>query len=86
MSNHTPPWRWSDKGQARKWLTEFVMDAADYKSWTIADLDDLYDETLIKVRQGWRTGIVLRKPFRRNPDALLAFVEAFRAKRERRRD
>ena len=36
----------------------------------------------IKVRRGWRTGIVLRKPFRRNPDALLAFAEAFKAKRE----
>lgn len=86
MSNHTPPRHWDYKGQAQKWLSDFVMDAADYKSWTIADLDDLYDETLIKVRQGWRTGIVLRKPFRRDPDALLAFVEAFRAKRERRRD
>lgn len=81
MPNHTPPRRWDDGAQARKWLTEFVMDAADYKSWTIGDLDDLYDETLIKVRRGWRTGIVLKKPFRRNPDALLTFAEEFRAKK-----
>ena len=82
MPDHTPPRHWNYKGQARKWLAEFIGDAADYKSWTIADLDDLYDETLIKVRRGWKTRIVLKKPFRRNPDALLAFVEAFRAKRE----
>ena len=81
MRNHTPPRSWDDREPARRWLSDFITDAADYKSWTIGDLDDLCDETLIKVRRGWRTGIVLRKPFRRNPDALLAFVEAFRAKR-----
>lgn len=82
MSNHTPPRYWDDWGLARKWLADFISDAADYKSWTIGDLDDLYDEIITKVRQGWKTRIVLRKPFRRNPDALLAFIEAFRAKKE----
>lgn len=82
MPNHTPPRYWDNKGQAQKWLVDFISDVADYRSWTIDDLDNLYNETSIKVRRGWRTGIVLRKPFRRNPDALLAFVEAFRAKKE----
>lgn len=83
MSNYTPPRNWNDKGRARKWLSDFVMDVADYRSCTIGDLDDLYDELIIKVRRGWKTGLVLRKPFRRDPDALLAFIEAFRAKKER---
>lgn len=82
MPNHTPPRYWDDWGLARKWLADFISDAADYKSWTIGDVNDLCDETLIKVRRGWRTGVVLRKPFRRNPNALLAFVAAFRAKKE----
>lgn len=82
MPNHTPPRHWDDRGLARKWLADFISDAADYHSWTVGDVDDLCDETLIKVRRGWKTGIVLRKPFRRNPGALLAFVEEFRAKRE----
>lgn len=78
MSNRTPPMYWNDRGRARKWL----MDIADYKSWTIDDLDDLYDETLIKVQRGWKTRIVLKKPFRRSPDALLAFVKEYQAKKE----
>lgn len=82
MSNHTPPMYWNDRGRARKWLMDFILDIADYKSWTIDDLDDLYDETLIKVRRGWKTRIVLKKPFRRNPDALLAFVKEYQAKKE----
>lgn len=82
MSNHTPPMYWNGRGRARKWLMNFILDIADYRSWTIDDLDDLYDETLIKVRRGWKTRIVLKKSFRRNPDALLAFIEAFRAKKE----
>lgn len=82
MSNHTPPRYWDDWGRARQWLANFISDAADYKSWTVGDVDDLCDETLIKVRRGWRTRLVLRKPFRRDPGALLAFVEAFRAKKE----
>lgn len=82
MPNHTPPRRWDYKGQAQKRLSDFITDVAGYESWTIADLDDLYDELIIKVRRGWKTGLVLRKPFRRNPDALLAFIEAFRAKKE----
>ena len=82
MSNHTPPRRWNDRGQARKWLLDFILDVADYKSWTIDDLDDLYDELITKVRRGWKTGLVLKKPFRRNPDALLAFVKEYQAKKE----
>lgn len=82
MSNHNPPMYWNDRGRARKWLMDFILDIADYKSWTIDDLDDLYDETLIKVRRGWKTRIVLKKPFRRNPDALLAFVKEYQAKKE----
>lgn len=82
MSNHTPPMYWNDRGRARKWLMDFILDIADYKSWTIDDLDDLYDETLIKVRRGWKTRIVLKKPFRHNPDALLAFVKEYQAKKE----
>lgn len=82
MPNHTPPRRWDYKGQAQKWLSDFVRDVADYRSCTIGDLDDLYDELITKVRRGWKTGLVLRKPFRRDPDALLAFVEEFRAKKE----
>lgn len=77
MPNHTPPRRWDYKGQAQKWLSDFVTDVADYRSCTIGDLDDLYDELITKVRRGWKTGLVLR-----NPDALLAFIEAFRAKKE----
>lgn len=69
-------------GRARKWLMDFILDVADYRSCTIGDLDDLYDEIIIKVRRGWKTILVLKKPFRRNPDALLAFIEAFRAKKE----
>ena len=82
MPNHTPPRYWDDWGRARQWLADFISDAADYKSWTVGDVNDLCDETLIKVRRGWRTGVVLKKPFRRNPNALLAFVEAFREKKE----
>lgn len=82
MPNYTPPRYWDDWGLARKWLADFISDAADYKSWTVGDVNDLCDETLIKVRRGWRTGVVLRKPFRRNPNVLLAFVEAFRARKE----
>lgn len=83
MSDHTPPRYWDDRGQARQWLAGFISDVADYNSWTVGDVDDLYDETLIKVRRGWRTGIVLKRPFRRNPDALLAFVKEFLMKKER---
>lgn len=82
MPNHTPPRRWDYKGQARRWLSDFVTDVVGYESWTIADLNDMYDEALIKVRRGWRTGVVLRKPFRRNPDALAEFIEEFLAKRK----
>lgn len=82
MRNRTPPRSWDDRESAQKWLSDFVTDVADYRSCTIGDLDDLYDELITKVRRGWRTGLVLRKPFRRNPDALLAYIEAFRAKRE----
>lgn len=82
MPNHTPPRYWDDWGRARQWLADFISDAADYKSWTVGDVNDLCDETLIKVRRGWRTGVVLKKSFRRNPNALLAFVEAFREKKE----
>ena len=82
MPNHTPPRYWDDWGRARQWLADFISDAADYKSWTVGDVNDLYDKTLIKVRRDWRTGVVLKKPFRRNPNALLAFVEAFREKKE----
>lgn len=82
MRNRTPPRSWDDRESAQKWLSDFVTDVADYRSCTIGDLDDLYDELITKVRRGWRTGLVLRRPFRRNPDALLAFIEAFRAKKE----
>lgn len=82
MPDHTPPRRWDDRGRARKWLADFIMDVADYQSWTIDDLDNLYDEIIIKVRRGWKTRLVLRKPFRRNPEALLALVKEFRAKKE----
>lgn len=82
MRNRTPPRSWDDRESARRWLSDFVTDVVGYESWTIADLDDLYDELITKVRRGWKTGLVLRKPFRRNPDALLAFIEAFRAKKE----
>lgn len=81
MTNHTPPWYWNDKGRAQQWLAYFLLDVADYQSWTIDDLDNLYDETLTKVRRGWKTRIVLKKPFRRNPDALIAFVKEFLAER-----
>ena len=83
MPNHIPPGYWDYKGQAQKWLSDFVTDVADYRSCTIGDLDDLYDEIIIKVRRGWKTMLVLRRPFRGNPDALLAFVEEFRVKKER---
>lgn len=82
MSDHTPPRYWDDRGRARQWLANFISDVADYKSWTVADVDDLCDEILTKVRRGWKTRLVLRRPFRRNPDALLAFVKEFRAKKE----
>ena len=82
MPNHTPPRYWNYKGQAQKWLVDFISDVADYKSWTIGDMDDLYDEIITKVRRGWKTMLVLRRPFRRNPDALLAFVEEFLTKRK----
>lgn len=82
MRNRTPPRSWDDRESARRWLSDFVTDVVGYESWTIGDLDDLYDELITKVRRGWKTGLVLRKPFRRNPDALLAFIEAFRAKKE----
>ena len=83
MPDHTPPRYWNYKGQARKRLADFLCDVAGFESWTIDDLDNLYDEILTKVRRGWKTRLVLRKPFRRNPDALLAFIEAFRAKKGR---
>ena len=85
MPNHTPPRYWDYKGQAQKWLVDFILDIVDYKSWTIDDLDDLYDETLIKVRRGCKTRIVLKKPFRHNSDALLAFVKEYQAKKEQNR-
>ena len=78
MRNRTPPRSWDDRESARRWLSDVV----GYESWTIADLNDMYDEALIKVRRGWRTGVVLRKPFRRNPDALAEFIEEFLAKRK----
>ena len=84
MSNHTPPRYWNYKGQARKWLADFLQDVANCMSWTIDDLDDLYDETIIKVRRGWKTRLVLKKPFRHNPDALVEFIEEFLAKRKGR--
>jgi hypothetical protein len=82
MRNRTPPRSWDDRESARRWLSDFVTDVVGYESWTIADLNDMYDEALIKVRRGWRTGVVLRKPFRRNPDALAEFIEEFLAKRK----
>lgn len=82
MRNRTPPRSWDDRESARRWLSDFVTDVADYRSCTIGDLDDLYDEIITKVRRGWRTGLVLRKPFRRNPDALAEFIEEFLAKRK----
>lgn len=82
MPNHTPPRYWDYKGQAQKWLVDFISDVADYKSWTIGDMDDLYDEIITKVRRGWKTMLVLRRPFRRNPGALADFIKEFLAKRK----
>ena len=82
MSNHTPPRYWNSRPQARKWLVELLSDTEDFGSWTIDDTENLCDETLIKVRRGWKTRIVLKKPFRRSPDALLAFVKEYQAKKE----
>lgn len=82
MRNRTPPRSWDDRESAQRWLSDFVTDVVGYESWTIADLNDMYDEALIKVRRGWRTGVVLRKPFRRDPDALAEFIEEFLAKRK----
>lgn len=81
MSNHTPPRYWNSRPQARKWLVELLSDTEDFGSWTIDDTENLCDETLIKVRRGWKTRIVLKKPFRRSPDALLAFVKEYQAKK-----
>lgn len=81
MSDHTPPRYWDDWGRARQWLANFLSDVADYQSWTIDDLGDLCDEIFVEFRRGWKTRIVLKKPFRRNPDVLLAFVKDFQAKK-----
>jgi hypothetical protein len=77
MRNCTPPRSWDDRESARRWLSDFVTGVVGYESWTIADLNNMYDEALIKVRRGWRTGVVLRKP-----DALAEFIEEFLAKRK----
>lgn len=78
MRNRTPPRSWDDRESARRRLSDFV----GYESWTIADLNGMYDEALIKVRRGRRTGVVLRKPFRRDPDALAELIEVFLARRK----
>jgi hypothetical protein len=81
MSNHTPPRYWNHKGQARKWLADFISDTVDYELWSIDDVVNLCDEIFVVTRRGWRVMLVLREPFRRNPDALLAFVKRFLAKK-----
>ena len=83
MSSHTPPRYWDDRGRARKWLVDFISDTVDYELWSIADVENLCDEIFVVTRRGWRVMLVLKKPFRRNPDALLAFIEDYLAKKER---
>lgn len=81
MSNHTPPEYWDNKGRARKRFVDFISDTVDYELWSIDDVENLCDEIFVVTRRGWKVLIVLREPFAKNPDALLAFVKKFLAKK-----
>lgn len=86
MSNHTPPRYWNSRPQARKWLVELLSDTEDFGSWTIDDTENLCDEIFDAIRRGWRMMIVLRRPFRRNPEALLAFAKEFLAREKKKKE
>lgn len=47
-----------------------MSDHTPYSSWNSRLIAEI-----------WLQGILLRRPFRRNPDALIAFIEEFRANR-----
>lgn len=81
MSDHTPPRYWNNRGRARKWLVDFISDTVDYKSWSIADVENLCDKIFVVTQCGWKVMLVLREPFAKDPDALLAFVKEFLAKK-----
>lgn len=82
MPNHTPPRYWDDRGRARKWFVDFISDTIDNGSWKIADVENLCDEIFVVTRCGWKVMLVLRESFAKDPDALLAFVKEFLAKKE----
>lgn len=84
MSDHTPPEYWDNRAQAQDWLVDLLSDTENFGSWTVGDTDDLCDEVFDTTRSGWTMMIVLRKPFRRDPGALLAFAEEFLTKRKGR--
>ena len=62
---------------------DLLSDTENFGSWTVGDTDDLCDEVFDIIRSGWTMMIVLRKPFRRDPGALLAFAEEYQANKER---
>ena len=83
MSDHTPPEYWDNRAQAQNWLVDLLSETEDFGLWTVGDTDDLCDEIFVVTRRGWKVMLVLREPFAKNPDALLAFVKKFLAKKRK---
>lgn len=68
MSDFTPPKFWKTQGHANYWLGEFIRETTGQLKYH--DLFRLPPLVFDKVRDGWRTKIVLKKRFVDDPDAL----------------
>lgn len=68
MSDLTPPKFWKTQGHADYWLGEFIRETTGQLKYH--DLFLLPPLVFDKVREGWKTKIVLKKRFVDNPDAL----------------
>lgn len=77
MSDLTPPRYWKTWGNAVYWLDRFIEETD--RPTSLRELFRLPPLVFDKVRDGWRTKVVLKEEFARDPDALVEFI-----RRERR--
>lgn len=72
MGDLTPPKYWETQGQADYWLDKVIEEV----DGTVGNAQFFRLSALVfdKVREGWKTKVVLKKEFADNPDALVKLI------------